>query len=47
MENITKKKPILLFITVLRMMIGWHFLYEGLSKLATPSEKENFGVSMV
>ena len=36
MENITKSKHILLFVTVLRMLIGWHFLYEGLSKLATP-----------
>lgn len=24
-------------ITVLRVMVGWHFLYEGLSKLTAPS----------
>lgn len=25
-----------IFITVLRVAIGWHFLYEGITKLATP-----------
>jgi len=24
-------------IVLLRMVIGWHFLYEGVSKLLTPS----------
>ena len=26
-----------LFITILRVAIGWHFLYEGLAKLFTPN----------
>lgn len=32
----TKQNYIRLLITVLRIAIGWHFLYEGLSKIFTP-----------
>ncbi len=32
----TKQNYIRVLITVLRMAIGWHFLYEGLSKIFTP-----------
>jgi len=24
-------------ITVLRVVVGWHFLYEGIAKLSSPS----------
>lgn len=30
------KKNTTLFLTVLRILIGWHFLYEGIAKLSTP-----------
>lgn len=33
--NIQNSLPKVL-LTVLRILVGWHFLYEGLSKLATP-----------
>ncbi|MFZ0473454.1 MAG: DoxX family membrane protein, partial [Bacteroidales bacterium] len=33
MNNLTKSDYPKIFITVLRMAIGWHFLYEGVSKL--------------
>lgn len=26
-----------IFFTILRVLVGWHFLYEGISKLATPN----------
>jgi thiosulfate dehydrogenase [quinone] large subunit len=29
-------RPQMITIVVLRVLIGWHFLYEGLSKLTTP-----------
>ena len=35
MNNLTKPDYPKMFITVLRMAIGWHFLYEGISKLVT------------
>jgi len=28
--------PQMTAVVVLRVLIGWHFLYEGLSKLTTP-----------
>ncbi len=34
MKNLSNKQ--LWFIVVLRILVGWHFLYEGLSKLFTP-----------
>ncbi len=34
MKNLTNKQ--LNFLVVLRVLVGWHFLYEGLSKLMTP-----------
>jgi uncharacterized membrane protein YphA (DoxX/SURF4 family) len=33
MNNVSKPDYPKIFITVLRMAIGWHFLYEGISKL--------------
>lgn len=30
------KKGLVVFLVLLRMVIGWHFLYEGISKLLTP-----------
>ena len=29
-------RPQMAAVVVLRVLIGWHFLYEGLSKLTTP-----------
>ena len=34
MKNLTNRQ--LNFIVILRVIVGWHFLYEGLSKLFTP-----------
>ena len=31
-----KKKDSVWFFTVLRIVIGWHFLYEGIAKLFNP-----------
>lgn len=31
------KKYAIYFTTVLRILVGWHFLYEGISKLLTPA----------
>ena len=28
--------PVPLFLTILRILVGWHFLYEGISKLGLP-----------
>ncbi|MBN2814597.1 MAG: DoxX family protein [Bacteroidales bacterium] len=33
MENLKQKSIRRIFVTVLRMAIGWHFLYEGLAKI--------------
>ena len=33
MNNVSKPDYPKILITVLRMAIGWHFLYEGVSKL--------------
>lgn len=30
-------RPAMIAITVLRVMVGWHFLYEGIAKLTSPS----------
>ena len=35
MEN--KKKNTVWFFTILRIVVGWHFLYEGISKLFNPN----------
>jgi uncharacterized membrane protein YphA (DoxX/SURF4 family) len=36
-ENRIQQESILkIALTILRVLVGWHFLYEGLSKLATP-----------
>ena len=37
MESMTFGRAPLIAITVLRVLVGWHFLYEGLSKLNAPS----------
>ena len=37
MESMTFGRAPLIAITVLRILVGWHFLYEGLSKLNAPS----------
>ncbi len=40
MKNLSKSSnlssALIVFLVLLRMAIGWHFLYEGLAKLATP-----------
>ena len=33
----TLSRPAMISITVLRVVVGWHFLYEGLAKLTSPS----------
>src|SRR5829696_8330368 len=37
MEDMKSARWPLIAITVLRVFVGWHFLYEGLSKLTSPS----------
>ncbi len=37
MEATTFGRGGMIAITVLRVLVGWHFLYEGLSKLTSPS----------
>ena len=37
MEATTFARAPMIAITVLRVLVGWHFLYEGLTKLTTPS----------
>ena len=37
MESMTFARAPMIAITVLRVLVGWHFLYEGLSKLNAPS----------
>jgi thiosulfate dehydrogenase [quinone] large subunit len=37
MQATTFKRGPMIAITALRVLVGWHFLYEGLSKLTAPS----------
>ena len=37
MEDGTISRRALVAITVLRVVVGWHFLYEGVAKLTSPS----------
>jgi thiosulfate dehydrogenase (quinone) large subunit len=37
MESMTFARAPMIAITVLRVLVGWHFLYEGLSKLTAPA----------
>lgn len=37
MDGITVPRGSMIAITVLRVLVGWHFLYEGLTKLTAPS----------
>ena len=37
MESTTFSRAPMIAITVLRVLVGWHFLYEGLSKLTAPA----------
>ncbi len=37
MEDMKLSRGPMIAITVLRVVIGWHFLYEGLTKLTAPS----------
>ena len=37
MENMKLSRWPMIAITVLRVVVGWHFLYEGLAKLTSPS----------
>jgi thiosulfate dehydrogenase [quinone] large subunit len=37
MEDGTTSRRALVAITVLRVVVGWHFLYEGVAKLTSPS----------
>ena len=37
MEATTFDRAPMIAITALRVLVGWHFLYEGLTKLTAPS----------
>ena len=37
MDSITLGRGSMIAITVLRVLVGWHFFYEGLTKLTAPS----------
>lgn len=37
MDSITFGRGSMIAITVLRILVGWHFFYEGLTKLTAPS----------
>src|SRR3954467_14916533 len=37
MENGRLSSAAMVAITVLRVLVGWHFLYEGIAKLTSPS----------
>jgi thiosulfate dehydrogenase [quinone] large subunit len=37
MDSMTFARGPMIAITVLRVLVGWHFLYEGLTKLTAPS----------
>jgi thiosulfate dehydrogenase [quinone] large subunit len=37
MDSITLGRGSMVAITVLRILVGWHFFYEGLTKLTAPS----------
>jgi thiosulfate dehydrogenase [quinone] large subunit len=37
MEDGTLSRRALIAITVMRIFVGWHFLYEGIAKLTSPS----------
>ena len=37
MEDAKLSRGPMIAITVLRIMVGWHFLYEGIAKLSSPS----------
>ena len=37
MEDMKLSRSAMIAITVLRVVVGWHFLYEGIAKLASPS----------
>ena len=37
MEDVKLSRGPMIAITVLRVFVGWHFLYEGLAKLTSPS----------
>jgi len=36
-KNITYSKLQLMFLVILRVLIGWHFLYEGIQKFTNPN----------
>ncbi|MDA3867583.1 MAG: hypothetical protein PF489_12670 [Salinivirgaceae bacterium] len=36
MKPTTRNSVLITFFTALRVLVGWHFLFEGISKLATP-----------
>jgi thiosulfate dehydrogenase [quinone] large subunit len=37
MDDMKLTRPAMVAITILRVVVGWHFLYEGLAKLTAPS----------
>jgi thiosulfate dehydrogenase [quinone] large subunit len=37
MEDVKFSRSAMVAITVMRVLIGWHFLYEGIAKLTAPS----------
>ena len=37
MDDMKLTRPAMVAITILRVVVGWHFLYEGIAKLTSPS----------
>jgi thiosulfate dehydrogenase (quinone) large subunit len=37
MDDMKLTRPAMIAITAMRVVVGWHFLYEGLAKLTSPS----------
>jgi thiosulfate dehydrogenase [quinone] large subunit len=37
MDDMKLTRPAMIAITVMRVVVGWHFLYEGIAKLSSPS----------
>jgi thiosulfate dehydrogenase [quinone] large subunit len=37
MKNSTLSRSAMIALTILRVVVGWHFLYEGIAKLTLPS----------
>jgi len=37
MDDMTLTRPAMIAITIMRVVVGWHFLYEGIAKLTSAS----------